>query len=87
MNEALQRPLNAKEAAEYLSIKPSYLYNLVFYGKLTAFKPGGKLLLFKIADLERYLNGKQVGGHSERAEAILKAAQKKKPRRKVKAMA
>jgi excisionase family DNA binding protein len=84
MNET-QKPLNVEAAAEFLGLKVSYVYNLVFYGKLTAYKPGGKKLLFKISDLERYAYGNKVGGHSERAETILNAAQKKKPRRKVKA--
>jgi len=51
---------------------------LVFYGKLTAYKPGGKKLLFKISDLEKYAYGNKIGGHSERAETILNTAQKRK---------
>jgi excisionase family DNA binding protein len=79
----IQKPLDVKAAAEFLGLKPSYIYNLVFYGKLTAYKPGGKKLLFSISDLEKYAYGNKVGGHSERAEAILNAAQRKKPRKKV----
>ena len=84
MNET-QKPLNVQQAAEFLNLKPSYVYNLVFYGKLTAYKPSGKRLLFKVSDLERYAYGNKVGGRSERAEAILNAAQKRKPRRKARA--
>ncbi|MDR2718609.1 MAG: helix-turn-helix domain-containing protein [Treponema sp.] len=84
MNET-QKPLNVQQAAEFLGLKPSYIYNLIFYGKLTAYRPGGKKLLFKISDLEKYAYGNKVGGHAERAETILNAAQKRKPRRKVKA--
>jgi len=83
MNE-VQKPLDVIEAAAFLGLKPSYIYNLVFFGKLTAYKPGGKKLLFKISDLEKYAYGNKVGGRSERADAILNAAQTKKPRRKVK---
>ena len=80
-----EAPLNVQQAAEFLSLKPSYIYNLVFYGKLTAYKPGGKKLLFKVSDLEKYAYGKnKVGGHSERANEILNAA-KKKTWRKTKA--
>ena len=79
MNET-QKPLNVQEAAAFLGLKPSYIYNLVFYGKLTGYKPGGKKLLFKTADLERYAYGNKVGGHSERADSILNAAQKRKKR-------
>lgn len=84
MNET-QKPLNVQQAAEFLGLKPSYIYNLIFYGKLTAHRPGGKMLLFKISDLEKYAYGNKVGGHSDRADAILNAAQKRNPRKKVKA--
>ena len=80
-----QKPLNVQQAAEFLNLKPSYIYNLVFYGKLPAYRPGGKLLFFKIADLEAYAFGNPVGGHAERAEAILNTAQKRKARKKAKA--
>ena len=81
MNET-QKPLNVEQAAEFLNLKPSYIYNLVFFGRLTAYKPSGKKLLFKVSDLEKYAYGNKVGGHSDRANAILNAAQKKKPRRR-----
>jgi len=84
MNET-QKPLNVQQAAEFLSLKPSYIYNLVFYGKLTAYRPGGKKLLFKISDLEAYAYGNKIGGRSERADTILNAAQKSKPRKKARA--
>ena len=83
MNET-SRPLNVEQAAEFLNLKPSYIYNLVFFGKLTAYKPNGKRLLFKISDLEKFAYGNKVGGHSERAEEILNASKKKKSRKKEK---
>jgi excisionase family DNA binding protein len=86
MNE-VQKPLTVDQAADFLHLKPSYIYNLVFYGKLTAYRPGGKRLLFKISNLEKYAYGNKVGGHSDRADAILNAAQIKKPRRKAKTTA
>ena len=84
MNET-QKPLNVQEASEFLGLKPSYIYNLVFYGKLTAYKPGGKMLLFKVSDLEAYAFRNKIGNRSERADSILNAAQKKKPCRKARA--
>jgi excisionase family DNA binding protein len=84
MNET-QKPLNVEQAADFLNLKPSYVYNLVFYGKLTAYKPSGKKLFFKVSDLEKYAYSNKVGGHSERADSILNTAQKKKPRRKARA--
>jgi len=83
MNET-SRPLNVQEAAEFLNYKPSYVYNLVSFGKLPAYKPSGKKLLFKISDLEKFAYGNKVGGYSERAEEILNASQKKKSRKKEK---
>ena len=83
MNET-QRPLNVQQAAEFLSLKPSYVYNLVFLGKLTAYKPGGKKLFFKVSDLETYAYRNKVGGHSERADSILNAATQKNKNRKIK---
>ena len=77
MNEN-QKPLSVQQAAEYLNLKPSYIYNLVFYKKLTAYRPGGKRLLFKISDLERYAYANKVGGHSDRADEILNTTPKKK---------
>jgi excisionase family DNA binding protein len=55
MTETLQRPLNVQEAAAFLGFKPSYIYNLVHFGKLAAYKPGGKILFFKQSDLEAYI--------------------------------
>jgi len=77
MNET-QLPLNIEQAAAFLNFKISYVYNLVHYGKLPAYKPGGKKLLFKISDLEKYAYAKKVGGHSDRADEILNASQNRK---------
>ena len=81
MNET-QRPLDVKAAADFLGLKPSYVYNLVFYKKLTAYRPGGKKLVFKISDLEKYLYRNQVGNNQDRADQILNIAQKRKSRKK-----
>jgi len=79
MNET-QTPLNVEQAAAYLNFKPSYIYSLVHFGKLPAYKPTGKKLLFKMSDLEHFAYGNKVGGRSEKAEAILNSAKKKKTR-------
>ena len=78
--------LNVEEAAEYLHIKPAYLYNLVHYRKITAYKPGGKMLLFKIQDLEKYAFRNRKGDSielSEQADAILQG-NKSRRRKKTK---
>jgi len=76
MNEP-EKPLDVREAAAYLKLKVSSVYNLVFYGKLPAYKPGGKRLYFKPADLEKYAFSKSVGNHSNRANEILNAPQRR----------
>jgi excisionase family DNA binding protein len=83
MNET-QKPFSVQQAAEFLNLKPSYIYNLVHFGKLAAYKPTDKKLLFKVSDLEAFAYGNPVGGHGSRADAILNTAQKRKPRKKVK---
>ena len=70
MNEN-QKLLTVKEAALYLRLKPSYIYQLVYFGKIQAFQPGGKLLLFKQSDLEAYAFSNAKGGRAQRAESIL----------------
>jgi len=70
MNEN-EKPLNINSAAEYLGLKVSSVYNLVFYGKLKAYKPNGKRIYFKLADLENYVFSKSVGGRADRANEIL----------------
>jgi len=70
MNET-QKPLSVKQVADFLNLKPSYIYNLVYFGKLPAYRPGGKKLLFKLSDVEQYAFSKSVGGYSDRANAIL----------------
>jgi excisionase family DNA binding protein len=74
MTETAQKPLNLKEAAEFLGFKPSYIYNLVHFGKLTAYKPCGKILYFKQSDLEKFVfrNKKTADFElAEQAETIL----------------
>jgi excisionase family DNA binding protein len=68
------KPLNLKEAAEFLGFKPSYIYNLVHFGKITAYKPGGKILYFRQEDLERFVfrNKKTADFElADKAETIL----------------
>jgi excisionase family DNA binding protein len=74
MTETVQKPLNIKEAAAFLGLKPSYVYNLVHYGKLSAYKPGGKILFFKQSDLEQFaFRNKRTADFelAEKADVIL----------------
>lgn len=55
LNLAVKTILSTEEAAEFLGIKPSYLYKLTSCKKIRYFKPQGKLLYFKKEDLETFL--------------------------------
>jgi excisionase family DNA binding protein len=68
MTETVRKPLSITEAAQYLGYKKSYLYNLVHHGKLTAYKPGGKVLFFKQEDLERFAFRNKKAADFELAE-------------------
>ena len=73
-----ETPLNVQQAAAFLGLKPSYIYNLVHYGKLPVYKPGGKILLFKQSDLEAYaFRNRQAADFelTEKADQILAGAQ------------
>jgi excisionase family DNA binding protein len=68
MTETAERPLNIQAAAEFLGLKPSYIYNWVHYKKLPAYKPGGKILFFKQSDLEAYAFRNKQSADFELAE-------------------
>ena len=67
----MTNPLNVKEASDFLKVTPGYIYNLVHYGKIKAYKPGGKKLLFNPNELEKYAYSNSRGGRADRAEKIL----------------
>lgn len=52
---AVKPILSAEEAAEFLNMKPSYLYKLTSRKEITYFKPLGKLNYFRRSDLEAFL--------------------------------
>jgi excisionase family DNA binding protein len=73
MNEK-ENPLNVQQAAAFLGLKPSYIYNLCHFGKLPHFKPGGKKIVFKQLDLENYLYRNRKAADfelSEQADTVL----------------
>jgi excisionase family DNA binding protein len=74
MNALLEKPFTAGEATEYLGIARSTLYNLVCAGKITCYKPSGKLLYFRRKDLDAFaFQNKKVSDfqRNEQAENIL----------------
>ena len=67
-------PMKPKEAAEYLGISRGSLYNLVYRGEITCYKPAGKLLYFCRKDLDAYIfRGKKTASFelNQEAERIL----------------
>ena len=60
------RFMNTKQAAHYLGLKVSYIYNLVHKGELTPYKCGKKTkgsLRFIKVDLDRFLGKGFQDGH------------------------
>ena len=68
---------SVKQAAQFLNVTPGYIYNLVYFGKLTGYKPGGKILLFKQSDLEKYAFGNPRGNKADTADKILNKKKKR----------
>jgi prophage regulatory protein len=57
--------LTVKQLAEYLGFKESYIYKLVHFGKLTAYKPFGKTLYFDIETIDKIFKAKQTISSTE----------------------
>jgi len=57
--------LDIGQAADYLKLKPSYLYKLTHYGKIAHYKPGGKKIYFNISDLNQWLFSCRVLSNKE----------------------
>ncbi|MCL2792437.1 MAG: excisionase family DNA-binding protein [Spirochaetaceae bacterium] len=77
-NTITERPLNTKEAAEFLGYRESYIYQLLNKRKLTFYKTGNKVC-FKREDLEKYLYRNRIAADyevEEQAEKILNGGRK-----------
>ena len=73
----MEKPFDLKQAAEFLGLKPSYLYSLVHFGKLAAYKPGGKKLFFRQSDLEAYAFRNRQAADFEMAQQAEKILNKR----------
>ena len=47
-------PINCADAAAYLHLSKTYLYRLVYLGKIACHKPSGGKLFFKKEDLDAF---------------------------------
>jgi len=57
--------LTVKQAAAYLKRTPGNIYNLIWAGKLRCYKPGGRRVLFKRAELQEWVEGSAVASNDE----------------------
>jgi excisionase family DNA binding protein len=75
--ENTNKPMTAETAAAFLGFKKGYLYKLVAANKIAYYRPGGKILLFRQEDLEKYAYRNRVASRyevREKAESILNGA-------------
>ncbi len=59
------RFLDAKEAAEFLRVGVNYIHRLTYQKKLPHFKPARKKLLFKLDDLQAFVEQTRVPAAQE----------------------
>lgn len=65
--------LSFDEAVQYMKISASQLYRLTWKRTIPFFKPGGKLLFFKRADLDNWMLSKRRKTEQEiKSEALSK---------------
>lgn len=57
--------LTTTEAAQYLGVKPSYLYKMMMQRAIPYYKPGGKLCFFSREDLDAWLTSIRIKSQSE----------------------
>jgi excisionase family DNA binding protein len=61
----LKEFLTLDETADYLSVSKSVLYKMNSKKEIPYYKPGGKNIYFKKADLDNWVYGKKVNSVSE----------------------
>jgi excisionase family DNA binding protein len=57
--------LNPEEAATYMGISKSTLYKHTSGGNIAYYKPNGKLILFRKADLDKWLETNRIPSNAE----------------------
>lgn len=65
LSNSQSRPLTFREAANYLNVSRSYLYQLTSKSIIPHYKPGGKKIFFDKKDLDRYLQKNRVSSMEE----------------------
>jgi len=60
INHQNLEPLDLIQAAEYLNLKPSYIYSLIHQQKIPHYKPGGKKVYFIKAELNKWITESKI---------------------------
>jgi len=55
MEQNSQKPLSVDDAVQFTGWKKSYIYKLVYLGKLKAYKPNNGKLFFRRTEIEEFL--------------------------------
>ena len=62
--------MTVSDVAEYLGIKPSYVYKMTHNREIPCYKPGGKMVYFKREDVDAWVLSNRVASADEiRSEA------------------
>ncbi|MEW5976026.1 MAG: helix-turn-helix domain-containing protein [Acidobacteriota bacterium] len=65
LKQAATKPYNLGDAARYLDITKSHVYQLTCRGLIAHYKPAGKRIYFDKADLDAYLRRNRVASSEE----------------------
>lgn len=57
--------LTVNEAANYLGFCPDYMYQLVFQKRVPYYKPSGRKVLFKVAELDKWVESGRIDSKNE----------------------
>jgi len=68
----MEEYITIERLCQLLGIKKSTAYKLSSKNTLPKFKPGGKVVLFKMSDAVKYIESKRIASSNEVKEKILK---------------
>jgi excisionase family DNA binding protein len=64
--------ITIEQLAQLLGIKKNTAYKLSSKKLLPKFKPGGKIVLFKVSDAINYVESKRIASQQEVKQSVLK---------------
>lgn len=84
LNLCQKEVMSIEDVALYTGMKKSYIYKLTSVGHIPYYKPGGKYLFFKRAEIDQWLLSNRYGSADElNAEAKLYTASNPLPKHHV----